>query len=185
MKKALNRCLSITAVWICVVLTGGAIDQMTRDALKVQTLLKTIETQPAGPEGKSSTTEVTENEINAYIAYSIAREQSPYIHSVNVGLLENNHVRGNIKCNGSVVFLDEDLNFDFKGILHTRNGEARLDFTDLRLDGQPVDPQLLDSIVKSIASSNGGPPAGIEDWYELPKGIKRITTKNGKAILYY
>jgi hypothetical protein len=48
-----------------------------------------------------------------------------------------------------------------------------------------MDPQLLDSIVKSIGSSNGGPPAGIEDWYEMPKGIKRVITKNGKAILYY
>lgn len=185
MKDFFNRYKWTVVIGVCVVLTGGAMDPMTQDALRVENLLKTIETQPSGLEGKSSTTEVTEKEINAYIAYSIAREQSPYIHSVKVALLENNQVRGHIKCNGTVVFLDEDLSLDFKGILHTREGLARLDLTELRLDGQPMDPQLLDSIVKSIGSSNGGPPAGIEDWYEMPKGIKRVITKNGKAILYY
>jgi hypothetical protein len=188
MRDYLNRCLSITVICASVVLIG-AIDQMTKDALKVQHILRTIEIHPARSDSKNFTAEVTEKELNAYIAYRLAQEKNPPVNSLKVGLLGSNHIWGKIRFDAEQltlgVFLGEELDFDFKGILYTRNGSARLDLTDLQLFGQPVDVQVLDSIVKTVALNYGTQSGGIGDWYEMPKGIKWILINKGKAVLYY
>jgi hypothetical protein len=165
------------------------LDEDGKDALKVKHILRTIEMHPSRPGSKNFTAEVTEKELNAYIAYCLAQEKNPFINSLKVDLLDNNHIWGKIKFNAEQLnldlFLGENLDFDFKGILYTRNGAARIDLADLQLYGQPVDPQLLDSIVKTVALSYGTQSGGIGDWYEMPKGVKRIIIHKGKAVLYY
>jgi hypothetical protein len=188
MRSCLKWCVSIGVICIGVVLTG-AIDQTTRDALKVKHLLRTIEIQSTRTDGKNLAAEVTEKELNAYIAYSLEQEKSALVNTLHVGLMDNNHIRGKVRFDAKLLnfggFLGEDLDFDFTGILYTRNGAARLDLTEVWLSGQPVDPQLLDSIVKTAALNYGTESGGIEDWYEMPKGIKRADIHKGRAVLHY
>ncbi len=167
-----------------------AVDPATADALKVQHLLKTIAAQKKDP-GKKATrkTAVTEKELNAYITYRLAREKDPVIKNLTVSLLDNNRVRGNIRFDVSgfslLALLGSDLAFDFDGILHTRDGGGRIELTSLDLNGQAVPPQTLDAVLVAVAQYYGEAPGSINDWYELPDGIDRITVSRKGAVLFY
>jgi hypothetical protein len=178
-----------TALFCCTVILIGGIDQMTKDALKVKHILKTIERHPPRSDSKDLTAEVTEKELNAYIAYRLTQEKSPFISSIKVDLLDNNHVRGKIKFDAQGLnlspLLGPDLDFDFKGIFQTRDGAAHLDLISLTLGGQPVKPQVLDFVLSTAALVSGTDSGSINDWYALPKGIKRIGVNRASAILYY
>lgn len=175
-------------IGFAVFLIGG-IDQTTLNALKVQHILKKIESHQPRPGSKQLTEQVTQTELNAYITHRLAKEKNPHVKSLKVNLLGNNQVKGKLssdaqQLNLSLIYGDV-LNFDFKGIVHTRDGKGRIDLRTLRLNGQPVSPQMLDLIISTVAQYNGTPPSRIGDWYELPKGIKSILVDKGKAFLYY
>lgn len=188
MKDCLNW-RGATALFCCAVILIGGIDQMTKDALKVKHILRTIEKQPPRSDNSDLTAEVTEIELNAYIAYRLTQEKNPYISSITVDLLDNNHVRGKIKFDAQRLnlgaLLGTDLNFDFKGIFQTRDGAAHLDLISLHLGGQSVKPQVLDFVMSTAALVYGTDSGSIADWYELPKGIKRIAVDKANAVLYY
>lgn len=179
---------SIAVICLAVVLTGG-IDQTTKDALKVKHILRTIERQHPRSDGRDLTAEVTEKELNAYIANRLAQEKRPVVKSLKVDLLDRNHVQGKIRFAVDFInladLLGDDLDFDFKGIFYTRDGAARLDLISLHLCGQPVKPQVLDYVLSTAARYYGAELGSSSDWYKLPKGIKRISVNQAQAVLYY
>jgi len=167
-----------------------AIDPATSDALRVQHLLKTIAAYEKDPGEKAvRKATVTEKELNAYIAYRLAREKDPVIRNLTVSLLDNNRIRGNIRLDASgfslLALLGSDLVFDFDGVLHTRDGGGRIELTSLYLNGQAVPPQTLDAVLVVVAQYYGEAPGSINDWYALPEGIDRIVVSRGGALLYY
>jgi hypothetical protein len=188
MRKNVKRYGLIPVVCISLMLTG-MLDQTTKDALKVQHVLRTIERRPQPSGGRERIAEVTEKELNAYIAHRLEREKKPLVDSITIGLLDNNHVRGTVRFNSQMLNLDtllgDNLSFDFKGIFHTRNRAARLDLISLYLGGYPVKPQVLAFVLDTAATYSGTEVFRIDSWYQLPKGIKRITFRRGKAIIYY
>jgi hypothetical protein len=188
MKTVLNRYASIVLVGLAVVLTGG-IDQSTKDALNVRHILRTIESQPPRPAGSDLTAEVTETELNAYIDYRLAKEKNPVCDGLTVTLLDHNHVQGKLSFDAQRLNLDtllgERLDFAFRGIFLTRDGAARLDLISLHLNGHPVNPQVLDFVIHTATLMYRTESSGIGDWYELPKGIKRIMVNKAVAVLYY
>jgi hypothetical protein len=187
MKRLLNWCGSAAVLCLAVFLIG-ATDQMTREALKVEHLLGTIERQSPRAGAGDLSVMVTESELNAYIAYRLAQEKAQ-INGLDVDLLPNNHVQGNISLDAQDLSLDailgEYLNFHVKGILVARNGAARLDLISVQLNGRPVKPQVLDFVLDTAARYGGADPGSSDGWYELPKGIKRIAVRQDRAILYY
>jgi hypothetical protein len=177
------------AVICLALLLVGAIDQKNRNALKIEQLLKKIENHDSRTDSRGRTAEVTERELNDYIGYRLTQEKRPIINSLNVKLLEKNHVQGKIIFDARQLnlglFFGEALDFDFKGMVHSRRGAARLDLSTLYLNGRPVSTQTLDMVLGAIALYNETEPSRIDDWYALPKGIKRIVVKKGRAALYY
>lgn len=175
--------ISIALVLIC------SIDQTTKNALKVQHILKKIETHRRASNQQKQTTEVTQSELNDYIKYRLAKEKEAHIKGLKMVLLKNNQVRGNLRSDArplNLSFLFGDiLDFEFKGFLSTREGKARLKLSVLELNGQPIKPEMMDLILSAAAQYNGTKPIRLDDWYKLPKGIDRITVNNGKAILHY
>jgi hypothetical protein len=173
----------------CAVLLIGAIDQTTKDALKVRHILRTIAEHPPRSDTQALSAEVTEKELNAYIAYRLAIEKEPVCDGLTVNLLEHNHVRGKIRFDAQRLSLDtllgENLDFDFKGVFLTRDGAARIDLISLQLNGQPVNPQVLDFVIHTAGLVYRTESSGVDDWYELPKGIKRIQVNKANAVLYY
>lgn len=188
MKTFLTGFGAIAFLGFSLILLGG-IDQATKDALKVGHLLKTIERQPPRSDSQELNAEVSEKELNAYIAYRLAQEKNSLIDRLTVDLLDGNHVGGRLRFDAQRLNVGEimgaELDFDFKGIFHTRNGAARLDLISLQLNGQPVKPQVLDFLMGTAALVYGMDSGSINDWYELPKGIKRIRINKAVAVLYY
>jgi hypothetical protein len=187
MKGGLNRCL--WAVIFLAVLLAGAIDQKSQNVLKIEKLLTQIEKHPSRTGRGDRKAEVTERELNDYIGYRLAREKPRIINSLDVRLLNDNHVQGKIVLDARRLncdmFFGKTLDFDFKGIVHSRRGAARLDLNTLHLNGRPVSPQTLDMVLGAIALANGTETARIDDWYALPKGLKRIAVRKGMAELRY
>ena len=189
MKNTLKKMVWIFILLAAVILLGG-IDQATKDALKVQHILKTIERKPKQPESnEESIAEVSQKEVNAYIAYRLAREENPIVNHLAVNLLGDNQIQGKIRIKADQLnlggLLGQDLNFDFKGIVQTRDNAARLNLTDLYLDGYSVQPQVLDFVISSAGALYNTDVGRVGDWYKLPKGINRIMVKPAKAIIYY
>lgn len=188
MKTVLNRYASIVLVGLAVALTG-VIDQATKDALNVRHILRTIERQPPRSSGDDLTAEVTEKELNAYIDYRLAQEKEPVCDSLTIKLLDHNHIQGKLRFDAQRLNLDtllgDNLNFVFRGVFLTRDGAARIDLVSLQLNDQPVNPQVLDFVIHTAALIYRTESSGIGDWYELPKGIKRIMVNEAVAVLYY
>ena len=182
-------CGIITILLLAPLPTGG-IDLNTADALKVQHILKTIETH----QGKSDktalqTATITQKELNAYFAYRVAQDKNPLIKKVDVVLDDDNRVQGKVRVDFEGVQLlslfGTKLNFDFDGKLRTEKGAGKLGLTALALNGEAVPPKSLDPILFAVARFYGHEAGTIDDWYELPHGIQRIELKKAKAILFY
>jgi hypothetical protein len=188
MKHTLRRHAWLLIVLAAVILLGG-LDQTTKDALKVQHVLRTIERKPQVATNEELTAEVTEKEVNAYIAYRLAREKAPIVNRLTVNLLGNNQIQGKISFDADQLnlggLLGEDLDFDFKGIVQTRNHAARLNLIALSLGGYAVKPQVLDFVLSSAGMVTDTEVGRVEDWYALPKGIKRIVVRKARAVIYY
>ena len=69
--------------------------------------------------------------------------------------------------------------------MHTRDGAGRLELIALALCGQPVKPQVFDFVIHTASLMVHQETSSIEDWYELPKGVKTILIDRSKAVLTY
>lgn len=185
MKRGINQYGTWVLISLALLLTA-ALDQSTRDALKVQHVLKTIEKHRPGHKGSA---DVTEGELNAYIAYRLKQEKDTVVRSLAVQLLGEDRVQGNLKLDGERLnlgtILGDDLAFDFKGRVVTRKSYVRLDLEALSLNGQVVQPLVLDLVLKAVSMYHGQDIGGADDWYELPKGVDRVRLDKGKAVLFY
>lgn len=167
----------------------GAIDYTYQNAIKVELLLKRIEKHHGDPGKQDHKTEVTERELNDYIGYRLAQEKRREITYLKVHLMDDNQVQGKIVLDARLLNLDlffgEKLDIDFKGLLHSQRGSARLELSAVRLHGKPVSPRTLDTVFGAIALCYGTEPSRVDDWYPLPKGIDRVFVRKGKADLLY
>lgn len=188
MKPARNG-IGVIAIFCLAVFLAGGIDQATKDALKVGHILRTIESSPPRTDDKERFAEVTQRELNAYIAFRLKREKKPIVNRLTLDLQDDNHVQGKVSFDAEQlnlsVLLGDDLDFDFNGIIHTRDRAAKLDLIALYLGGYPVKPQVLDFVLGTAAQVYGTDTGSIDDWYALPKGIERIAVKKKKALLYF
>jgi len=167
-------------------LLTASLDQATKDALKVQHVLKTIERHKPGDKGSA---EVTEKELNAYIGYRLKQEENTLIRHLAVQLVGEDRIQGDLRLDAERLnlgmILGNDLAFDFKGRIVTRGGAVRLDLEALSLNKRQVQPVVLDMVLKAMAMYQGRDIGGVDDWYELPKGVDRVQVDMGKAVLFY
>jgi putative component of toxin-antitoxin plasmid stabilization module len=188
MRNFLNRRHLIIMV-CCAGAMIGAIDQKTKNALKVQHVLRTIERHASRSGEKDLSAKVTQSELNDYIAYRLVRERQSPVKKLKVELLENNHVQGSLKLDARQLnlglFFGNILNFDFSGALQTKAGAGRLVLAAARMNGQPIEPQTLDLVLQSLSAYYGTQMGRIGDWYKLPKGVKRVRVHRGWASLVY
>ena len=164
--------------------------QTKREALKVLSFLAKIQTgSPERDNVSVRERDFTESELNSYIAYRIETERSDIMKVLRLKLFEKNRIQGEIfiDLTGQKIpaFLKPKMILYFEGVLTARDGRARLDFQKLFLDSQQVPPLLLDGIIY-VASKLGKSDAGsINDWYELPSGIRELRTEPGLVRVYY
>lgn len=132
---------------------------------------------------------LTESELNSYIAYRIETEKEEIMKELRLKLFDENKIEGKIhidlKGQNVPQFVQPEMDFYFAADLLTSNGSARVEIRQLFLENQPIQPYLLDLVMAISARLSNQEATSLNDWYELPFGIKDIKTKKGKAIFYY
>ena len=185
------------AAMICGLLIGPApgrpvqlTDGARRDALKIIRALESIEAESAAKTARSPRRmDFTEDEFNAYIAYRIEAEKSDVMKELRLKLFDRNRVEGmvvvDLRGQNLPSFLKPQMTFYFEGVVTTDQGRAKLDFQKLFLEGQSIPVALLDLVIYLAAKLSKSEPSSINDWYELPLGIKELRTDAGRVSVIY
>lgn len=159
-------------------------------ALKVMRLLQTIDAAREKAGRLARTAVVDEESLNAFIADRLAAGDDP-LQELVLKLRPGDKVEGKavllLKGKHVPAFLKAPLPFVFEGRLESAEGRARFHIDRLFLNGQPLQPALLDMIsaLAQGVSGDRGSAGGMDDWYELPYGIRKIEIRKGAVTLFY
>lgn len=160
------------------------------EAFKVLKLIEKVEAAQMETQRSSlSHVEVTESEFNSYIAYRIDTEGEEIMRGLQFKFFDKNKVEGRIyidlRGQNLPSILKPEMNIFFTAEIKTDQGAVRMDLKDLFIENRRVMPAVLDLIISIGAKIQGEEVTSINDWYELPFGIKEIVINPGKAIFYY
>jgi len=122
---------------------------------------------------------VTESELNSYIAYRIEVEQSDIMKELRLKLFTKNKIEGKIYIDLRGQELSDLLKPE------AENSRVRLNLKSLYLEDQLIQPKILDAVIYFGSKIQGTEPFSMNDWIELPYGIKDVKTEEGRAIFYY
>ena len=164
--------------------------QVKEDARKVLEILDRIQNDQGPASGQPPRTAVvSERELNAYVAYRIETEGEEIMKELRLKLLAGNRVEGKIfiDLSGRKVpwFLKPQMNVYFAGALETEGPKVRVRFESLFLEEQRVQTALLDTIISVVSRFEKTDPVSIEDWYDLPYGIRKLETRTGELVVSY
>ena len=133
--------------------------------------------------------DVTESELNSYIAHRIKVEQEEILKELRMKMFDENRVEWMIVVDleGANLpkILKPRMTFFMGGKLEVKEGRVRLDMKDLFLENQRIQISVFDLVIFIGSRLMGSEPFSMSDWWELPYGIKDIQTQNGKATFYY
>jgi len=132
---------------------------------------------------------VTESELNSYIAHRIEIEKEEVMKELRLKLFDGNKIEGKILIDlrGQKLpkLLRPQMNLYFGAKVEVKDVYVRIAIKELFLEDQAIQPMILDLIIFISAKLDGVKSSSINDWYELPYGIKNIETHRGKATFYY
>ena len=159
---------------------------------KAQKVLKIIDTvRSEQQEGRLRTNKavVTEDELNAYIAYRIDVEREEVMKELQLKFYKNNRLEGKIgidlRGQNLPFSLKPKMSIFFSADLEIRDASARIHMKEIFLEGQKIEPAILDFIIAIGASLSNETASRISDWYYLPYGIKDVRTEQGQAVFYF
>lgn len=158
------------------------------EARKVRAALQRIQEGPpvAGPLRRI---DLTESEINAYIAWRIGSGRDDVLRDLRVRLFPDNRLEGWMELDFSrhriPSWMKKKMNLYFRGALAVADRRVRLTFEKLFLEKEPLPVFALDAIV-FVASELGKTDAkSVNDWHPLPRGIKDARLGRGLLSLFY
>ncbi len=185
---------SIVSIFFCllfyVLASFGSTEYSLKEALKVLNIIEKVQSeQNSLSKGKLRKVAVTESELNSYIAFRIETEKEEIMKQLNLHILVNNRIEGNILIDlrGQNIpgFLRPQMNIYFGGRVEVKDEKVRINIKKLFIEDVPIQPEILDVIIQIASKIEGSEPTSLYDWYDLPFGLKDIKTQNGKAIFYY
>ena len=161
-----------------------------KEAQKVLGLIEKIQIEQLEKrKGERRKVVVTESELNSYFAYRIETEKEEVMKELRLKLFKENKIEGKILIDlrGQKLpkLLRPQMSLYFGGKLEVEDGKGRIAIKELFLEDQAIQPMILDLIIYISAKINNTEPSSINDWYELPYGIKNIEIFRGKAVFYY
>jgi hypothetical protein len=132
---------------------------------------------------------ISESELNSYIAFRIDREKEQIMKELKIKILEGNRIEGKVFIDLTRQriprILRPQMTFYFEAKVLVEKGRVRLDIKKLFLEKQLIHPLILDLIIFISAQLDRTSPTRINDWYELPFGVKDIKSDKGRAFFYY
>ena len=166
-------------------------DYSLDEVKKVYHLIRMIEEKQAvGISGRhSDSVEVTESEFNSYIAYRIETESEEVMKKLKFKFLGDDTLEGmiyfDLREQNLPKLLRPEMTFYFRGVLESKDGAVRLNLKELYLERQKIQPLLIDLVFSIAAKINETEAGSINDWYEIPYGIKYIKVHGGRAQFFY
>jgi len=170
--------------------SGYGEDYSKKEAEKVLKLIAQMQRKQAEGDTRGlSKVMLTESELNSYIAYRIEAERSEALKELRLKIFENNRVEGKIyidlRGQDLPKVLRPEMNFYLDGTIEVKEGSVRLNLKSLYLEGQKIQPQLLNMVIYVGSKAQNTEPFRLDDWFELPYGIKDIVCEQGCAAFYY
>jgi len=157
---------------------------------KVLMAIEKIESESAKePLSSERSVTLTESEINSYIAYRIESEKEEILKELQLKMFDQNRLEGKavIDLSGRKIppFLKPRMTLLFSADLFVQEAKTRLEFRELFLEEQKIQPFILDAIIDLAVRLSGEEPVNLREGIELPYGIKNIKTEKGRAVFYY
>jgi len=180
----------ILLILLFVIPIFSQVEYSIEDALKVVGYIEKLqEAQLIEYSGPQREIEVTEIELNSYIAYLIDVDREEVMKELRLKIFEDNKIEGKIFIDMQGQKLPEilrpQMNFYFGAKLDIKEKKVRINIDKLFLEDQEINKVILDMVIFVASKINGTESGSISDWYVLPFGIKDIRTKRGKAVFFY
>ena len=201
MKKRNDFCFSFNwlspLVFLVVIslfsLSWGQKKFAAEDQAKVQKVLKLIERlekEALEPQPRPwKEVVLTEEELNAYIAYRLRTEQVEMLQDLQIKLLDNNLIEGkavfDLSGENLPDFVPRTAVIFFSTVFRVEGGKIYFDFKKIFLGSQELPVDFVSEMIKQIALAHHAPPEGLNRSYALPFGLKDIKSRKGLAIFYY
>jgi hypothetical protein len=183
-------------LWLLVYNCGNASRHGTpqgysfEEAQKVFQTIAAIESATEQPwSGPLRSLTITDSEFNSYIAFRIETEKEEIMKELRLKFLKKNKIEGkvHIDLRGQDIpsFIRPEMDIHFAADVLTKNGLVKIAIKQLFLEGEPIQPLILDLVIAISARLNNEKATSLNDWYELPYGVKDIKTEKGKATFFY
>jgi hypothetical protein len=188
----------LTAATALTAVAGADIRATKRDAQVLREKVAAINAEAAKPSKQGRRTTVTENEVNAYLAYD-AGDQIP------VGVVEPAvSILGEGRLSGRAVvdldafrrqrrptsifdpmnYLSGRLPVAASGVLTTKEGVGKFQLESASISSVPIPKLLLQELVSYYSKSPQNPSGiNIDDPFALPAKIREIRVGRGQAII--
>jgi len=193
-KTALTLFLLIAGVPLAA--DGPALQRRDSDELKQK--IAAINARGAAPASGSMRTTVTEQEVNAYLAFEAVPSLPQGVVDPSVSILDGNRVTGRavvdldrvrqernpVNLLDPVRYLRGRLMVKATGFVRASNGVARFELESADVAGVPIPKFVLQQIVGYYSRSQER-PAGIslDDPFTMPAGIKTLEIDTGRAVI--
>lgn len=191
LREDLTKKIVCVFIFTCgTLLAAGSQNYSRQEVEKVLKAIEMVERDTArGIQRPLKKISISEEELNAYIAYRIEEESQEYLKEIRVKLFKKNKIEGmiliDLRKEKVPQFLRPQMTLYFGGKLEVKDGLVRLIWEDLFLEEQRIEPQLLDFIIAFTAKIGNYEVWSISDWWEMPHGIKDFETQRGKATFFY
>ena len=160
------------------------------EALRVFKVIETIEAAGPPPAGGAlRRITVGERELNAYIDFRRRDERWEMMKDLRLKLLEGQKLEGMFVLDLSgtkfASWLPETATFFFAARLEAAVGKARLRLEKLFVGQQPIQPVVIDLILLFASRKNDQVASSLDQWVDLPIGIRELRTgKESLTALY-
>jgi len=142
-------------------------------------------------------TPITERELNSFLSFHARSEMPPGVLDPVVTIDDAGRLTGRATVDldevkraqrsegmSVLALLSGRVPVEATGVLHAAGGKGKFDLETATVNGVPVPKTILQQVV-SYYSLTPDNPAGIdlEAPFELPAGIREITTQKGQAVV--
>ncbi len=170
--------------------SGGPPGYNAAEALKVIRVIDRLKAEAPQPwAGPLRRIEISESELNAYIAYRIEDEHEEIMKVLKLKLFPANKVEGmihvDLRGQKAPSFLKPEMDVFFAAGLIVENGSIKVDMKKIFVGDEPIQPRVLDMIISISAAVSKTEAKSLSDWYALPYGLKDVKTQKGKALFFY
>ena len=188
----------MTAACACGAIAAADVRASKRDAEVLKQKVATISAHAEKPTKQALRTTVTENEVNAYLAYDAPQQLPTGVVEPSVTILGTGRLSGRAVVDLDAVrrerkptslldpmnYLSGRLPVAARGVLTTSNGVGKFQLESASISGLPVPKLLLQEIVSYYSRTPEKPSGiGLDDPFELPARIREIQVERGQAII--